>query len=64
MDVDCRGSEWSRNCWQFKTSGVPSRSAKGKLRVVTSETADALWDLLVEIFFAGLIYRQQNQEAE
>ncbi len=44
--------------------GINSLAATGKLGIVTSETATALSKLLVEIFFGGLIYRQQNPEAD
>ncbi len=44
--------------------GLNSLAATGKLGIVTSETAKALSDLLVEIFFGGLIYRQQNLETD
>lgn len=44
--------------------GINSLAATGKLGIVTPETADALSDLLVKIFFGGLIYRQQNPNAD
>ncbi len=44
--------------------GINSLVATGKLGIVTSETAKALSDLLVKIFFGGLIYRQQNPDAD
>ena len=44
--------------------GIHSLMATGKLGIVTSETAKVLSDLLVSIFFGGLIYRQQNPDAE
>ncbi len=42
--------------------GINSLVATGKLGIVTSETAKVLSDLLVEIFFGGLMYRQQNPD--
>ncbi len=44
--------------------GINSLAATGKLGIMTSENANALSDLLVDIFFGGLIYRQQNLEAD
>ena len=44
--------------------GIHSLVATGKLGIVTSETAKALSELLVKIFFGGLIYRQQNPDAD
>lgn len=43
--------------------GINSLVATGKLGIVTSETATELSDLLVAIFFGGLIYRQQNPDS-
>ena len=44
--------------------GINSLAATGKLGIVTSENAEALSDLLVAIFFGGLMHRQQNLEAD
>ncbi len=44
--------------------GLNSLAATGKLGIVTSETAKALSDLLVDIFFGGLMYRRQNLETD
>ncbi|MEE9195390.1 MAG: TetR/AcrR family transcriptional regulator [Alphaproteobacteria bacterium] len=44
--------------------GINSLVATGKLGIATSETARALSDLLVKIFFGGLIYRRQNPDAD
>ncbi len=44
--------------------GINSLVATGKLGIVTSETAKVLSDMLVEIFFGGLMYRQQNPNSE
>ena len=44
--------------------GINSLVATGKLGIVTSETAKVLSDMLVEIFFRGLMYRQQNPNSE
>ena len=43
--------------------GINSLVATGKLGIVTSETAKVLSELLVSIFFGGLIYRQQNPDS-
>ena len=45
-------------------NGLNSLAATSKLGIVTSETAEAPSDLLVEIFFGGLIYRQQKLETD
>lgn len=44
--------------------GINSLVASGKLGIVTSETATNLSDMMVEIFFGGLIHRQQNPDSQ